>query len=158
MDANHRHFVGIDLKIHLGVIDVPEPLGNTTFGVGTILEEKYGLFSAFADNNAQFMADAIANDVAGAMETYLMTGEFSGNPFAGAGDKISQRMREFISLQEVERLGIPGVPTQAALEGKTLRKKKVGKKGKQLVRSYGPRRPSFIDSGTLEKSLKAWID
>lgn len=158
MDANDWYFVGIDLKIHLGVIDVPEPLGNTTYGVGVILEEKYGLFSAFADNNAQFIADAMANDIAGAMETFMSTGQFSSDPFAGAGNKISQRMREFISLQEVEKLGIPGVPTQAALQGATLRKKKVGKRGKQLVRSYGARRPSFIDSGTLEKSLKAWID
>ena len=33
--------MGINLKLKLGVIDVPEPNGNTSYGVGNILEEGY---------------------------------------------------------------------------------------------------------------------
>jgi hypothetical protein len=134
--------------LHLGVLDIPEPQGNTTFGVGKILEDKYGLFSAFVENNDQFIADAIADDAAASLETFLLSGQLPDEMLPEASGKISQRMKEFLSLQEVEKLGLPGVPTKAALQGRSIRFKQ----------KRGPRRPSFIDSGVLEASLKAWID
>jgi hypothetical protein len=132
----------------LGVLDIPEPQGNTTFGVGKILEDKYGLFSAFVENNDQFIADAIAEDAAASLETFLLSGQLPDEMLPEASGKISQRMKEFLSLQEVEKLGLPGVPTKSALQGRSIR----------LKQKRGPRRPSFIDSGVLEASLKAWID
>lgn len=136
------------MRLRLGVLDIPEPQGNTTFGVGKILEDKYGLFSAFVENNDQFIADAIADDAAASLETFLLSGQLPDEMLPEASGKISQRMKEFLSLQEVEKLGLPGVPTKAALQGRSIRFKQ----------KRGPRRPSFIDSGVLEASLKAWID
>lgn len=136
------------MRLRLGVLDIPEPQGNTTFGVGKILEDKYGLFSAFVENNDQFIADAIADDAAASLETFLLSGQLPDEMLPEASGKISQRMKEFLSLQEVEKLGLPGVPTKAALQGRSIR----------LKQKRGSRRPSFIDSGVLEASLKAWID
>ena len=48
------------MKLHLGVIDVPEPEGNTTYGVGKILEEEYGLFSNFYEAHQQDIAYYLA--------------------------------------------------------------------------------------------------
>jgi len=37
------------MKLKLGVIDVPEPEGGTSYTVGKELEENYQLFSKFAE-------------------------------------------------------------------------------------------------------------
>lgn len=133
--------------LHLGVIDVPEPNGNSTFEVGTILEDKYGLFSRFADHKMESIVEALENSIEGAMETVFMGGSV-GNPFASAEGKIDQMFREFLDNEEMATLGVPGVPTKAALIGKSVRHK----------RQRGPRRPSFIDSGILQASFKSWVD
>ena len=72
----------------------------------------------------------------------------AGSPFAAGESQIENRFKQFLSLREVEKLGIPGVPTKAALAGVSHRFK--GKKG--------GRRPSFIDTGLYQASFKAWID
>jgi len=153
----------MSLILHLGVIDVAEPGGKTTGQVGVNLEQKYGLFSEFYSNNEDkivvFLEDGVANSIADIV---------AGSPikkdiFGDATGQIDKRFKEFISLQEVETLGIPGVPTKAALEGKTLRLKggkriiKI-KKGQSYEVVKGARRPSFIYSGVFEASLKSWID
>jgi len=133
--------------LHLGVIDVPEPNGATTFEVGTILEAKYGLFSRFADSELPSIASNLADSVAGALETIMQGGPVT-DPFASGTSQIEQDFRHFLDIEEMAKLGVPGVPTKAALKGKSIRFK----------RSKGPRRPSFIDSGILQKSFKSWVD
>ena len=66
--------MGYHLKLHLGVIDVPEPEGNTTFGVAKILEAKYGLYSKFAEAHIGDIANHLTDSLAGAMETILQAG------------------------------------------------------------------------------------
>ena len=69
------------MKLHLGVLDVPEPEGNTSYGVAMILEEKYQLFSNFAQAHEQDIADNLSESLAGALET-LMQGGTVVDPFA----------------------------------------------------------------------------
>lgn len=135
------------MKLHIGVIDVPEPEGNTTGNVAMILEDKYELFSKFADSQIDKIANNFAESIAGAFESLAM-GHPPSDPFAAATSQIDQDFRHFLDIEEMAKLGVPGVPTKAALMGKSIRFK----------RKVGPRRPSFIDSGTLQKSLKSWVE
>ena len=121
------------MKLFLGVVDLPEPEGNTTYGVGKILEEKYGLFSKFYESHEDKIVKNLTESLVGALETTLM-GQHVEDPFVAATDQIAT-------------LGVQGVPTKAALMGKSVRFK----------RKRGPRRPSFIDSGTLQTSFKSWV-
>jgi hypothetical protein len=148
--------VGINLKLHLGVNQVPE-WGNSdwdTYDVAKHLEETYGLYSAFAEYEGQKMADYLADSVAGSMET-LLQGGITKDPFASGTAKITEDFRKFISNQTAEKVLSPGsngfpVPTKAALVGRSKRK----------ARPYakGDRRPSFIDSGIFEKNIKTWVE
>jgi len=135
------------MKLHLGVIDVPEPEGNTTYGVAIILEEKYGLFSKFAESHIKDISAHLSDSVAGALETILQGGKVK-NPFASAESEIDKDFRHFLDIEEMAKLSVEGVPTKAALMGKSIRFK----------RKVGPRRPSFIDSGVLQASFKSWVE
>lgn len=135
------------MKLHLGVIDVPEPEGNTTYGVATILEEKYGLFSQFADAHIDDIANHLTEGLVGALET-LLQGNVPRDPFAAGTAEIDQEFRHFLDVEEMARLGVPGVPTKAALMGKSIR----------LKQKRGAPRPSFIDSGVLQTSFKSWVE
>jgi hypothetical protein len=150
------------LTLHLGVIDVPysefrvgrrRPLKNsskTTGDVAEILEDKYHVMEIFAAENEQFIADALADGLEGALESLLMGAPPSLDPFGTGTSKIDGRFKEFLSLQEIEKLGYPGVPTQAALRGVNHRLKR------PYLRS-NPRRPSFIDTGLYQASEKSWV-
>lgn len=135
------------MKLHLGVIDVPEPEGGTTYTVGKALEEKYGLFSKFAESESTKIAEHLSESIAGALETIYM-GQQVKDPFEAGTQGIDQDFRHFLDIEKMAQLGVPGVPTKAALMGKSIRFK----------RRTGPRRPSFIDSGILQTSLKSWVE
>jgi hypothetical protein len=147
----------------LGVVDVPEPNGISSYELGKILEEKYTLFSAFVELHNKEIADQISESLAGAMETYLATGHLPKNPFDSAGQELTLSLKKYIYTEELAGV-VGGVPTQAALEGittrtmngKTPKKVKAGQKFKRV--KTGVRRPSFIDSGIFEASTKVWIE
>jgi len=151
--------------LNLGVIDVPEPEGSTTFEVAEILEGKYGLFSNFAEYGLPDLEDLLANGISDAIDNMVATGQ-KIDPFAESMVEIERRFKqEYLSERGVEKIGIAGVPTKAALEGKSIRFKGrlnaaqwvKGKRGK-VSRKIGVRRPSFIDSGVLQASFKAWVE
>jgi hypothetical protein len=152
------------MKLHLGVIDVSEPYDDkTTYEVAKILEEKYTLFSSFADNKTQNIANHLAEGLEQAIAQMALGVPFQNSINAGAS-MIENDLKKWIYLQEVEQAGIVGVPTQSALDGTNYRMKSVsakqyvtGKKGVRKV-TKNARRPSFMYSGVLEASLKAWID
>lgn len=134
--------------LHLGVDnDIPELSGASTHEVGSILEAKYGLFSAYYENRKEVITEHIANSIVGALED-MQLGAPAGDMFGAAGAAISEDFRNFLNDSTIETLGIPGVPTKAALNGVQSAKKK----------KRGPRRPSFIDTGILRKDFKAWVD
>lgn len=127
-------------------MDVPEPEGGTTYSVGKILEEKYGLFSKFAESEMDKITNHLSESVLGAIETLVM-GQQVKDPYSAGTEQIDQDFRHFLDIEKMAQLGVPGVPTKAALMGKSIRFK----------RKKGARRPSFIDSGILQTSFKSWV-
>lgn len=155
------------ITLHLGVIDLPyveqeskgkskkkqkkSAVTKTTGEVAEILEEKYGVLDTFAFARLPDIAKALEESIAGQLENMLMGGRPSGNPFASAESSITTMMKNFISSQQIEHMGIEGVPTQAALNGINHRLKHPYAKG-------NPRRPSFIDTSLYWSTLTAWVD
>jgi len=151
------------MKLKLGVNEVPEPEGGTSYTVGKELEENYELFSKFAEHDMDRITQALSESVAGALETMQMTGQVPKDMFAAAGEQITDDFKNFIQNETLATMGVPGVPTKAALEGRSLRTKgnkviKKVKKGQQFKEVVGSRRPSFIYSGILQSSLKVWVE
>jgi hypothetical protein len=165
--------------LHLGVIDVPyvenEPPARrkarlsknakrvpserlrhpnaehkTTGDVATIIESKYGLMEAFFDNNEEAVVGFLAESLAGVLENVIAGAPPSIEPFAGGLSRIEERFKDFLSSREAETIGVEGVPTKAARRGVNHRLKHPYAKG-------NPRRPSFIDTGLYQASMKAWI-
>lgn len=145
------------MKLKLGVIDVPEPNGNTSYGVGKILEEKYTLFSSYVEMHHKDIEHELCEAIVGAFETFQATGYVAKKPFDAAGQELTLGLKQFIYKEELAGK-VAGVPTQAALEGITTRKVGRGKKSKFKRTKTGVRRPSFIDSGIFEASTKVWIE
>jgi hypothetical protein len=160
------------MKLHLGVIDVPEPYENkSTYDVGVDLEKNYKFFSSFYDAHTQEISDLITKDAAIGIEK-LLKGETVtvSNTFAVSGEEITDKMHNFITSQEAESVVKPVfpliAPTLAAQEGLSYRfdkgysaKRQVkGLKGqgKQIIKRTP--RPSFQYSGVFEASLKGWIE
>lgn len=136
------------MKISLGVYDVPyvDAEGITTGDVAEILEEKYGLLGdGFVPAHQNDIAQAIAEGVQASIEA--MIAGTTIDPFAGACADIATLMKRFLTTQEAERVGLPGVPTGAAIEGVNRR----------LKLKRGPRRPSFIDSSLMVTSYTAFV-
>lgn len=149
--------------LHLGVIDIPyanapRPKGTkagsqSTGDVAGWLENKYGIMQRFGEVKAGVISDALAHDVAGSLETMMMGGP-SRLHFGTATGKIEDSFRQFLSSQEVEKIGIAGVPTAAALSGISHRFKNPRRKGGKRR----ARRPSFLDTGLYSRSFRSWID
>lgn len=137
--------------LHLGVIDVPyaRRSGKTTGDVAEILEAKYHIMEVFYQQNEALVARSLEKSVAGALESLLLGAPSSIDAFGAGTSGIEDRFKQFLSRREVEKLGYPGVPTQAALRGVSHRFK--GKRS-------GKRRPSFIDTGLYQSSFKVWVD
>jgi hypothetical protein len=147
--------------LHLGVIDQPyvNSVGTTTGDVAEILEDKYHVMEVFFELRRQDVAAALERSIQGALDQLDMNVPVENiNPFSGASGEIEAAFRHFLDSKEIESLGIPGVPTQAALDGVSHRFKnpryKKTKGGKKVKRAP---RPSFIDTGLYEASMKAWF-
>lgn len=121
----------------------------TTGDVATILEAKYGVMQAFYTAHQSDVADAIGNSLKGAVESLMMGGPPRLDAFGSGMSKIEDMFKQFLAQKEIERLGVPGVPTEAALHGVSHRFKNPYKRR--------PARPSFIDTGLFQSSFKAWI-
>lgn len=137
--------------LHLGITDIPYSTGKTTGDVAEILEGKYDVMGNFVKVHETQIAADLENSLEGEMENLLLGAPRSSDPFAGAASKIEHRFRQFLSLKEMDALGVPGVPTAASLAGYSKRFKQKQNK------SRGPR-PSFIDTGLYQRSFKAWVD
>jgi len=138
----HRLRAGGSIETHTAA-----PAGaETTADIASILEEKYHVIEIFYQQNAQAIADMVAESMAGSLET-LMMGQVPRDPMLGAMSAIEKLFKNFILSGEMEKLGYLGVPTQAALDGvnHALKLKK------------GPRRPSFKDTGLYMSAFHAWM-
>ena len=145
------------MTLHLGVLDGPH--GEVITGdLAEILERKYGVMEAFYDMNKDAVNEYIVNAFEGAVESILMGAPSGVDPFEAASTKIEARFKQALSSKEFDG-HLPGVPTQASLEGVTNRFKKAKeRKGGGRRRRKRPGRPSFIDTGIYQSSFKAWIE
>ena len=140
--------------LHIGVLEqvyrtaTAKAGAITTGDVASILEAKYGLFSAFYKSREQSIADNMALSMKGALEALVMGHRV--DPWGAGTQNIQKEFRDFISTKEAERVGLPGVPTKAALKGVNHRLKHPYRKG-------NPRRPSFRDTGLMSASCRAWV-
>jgi hypothetical protein len=145
--------------LHLGVVDIPYNLPApkrrnkvgaqpTTGDVAGWLENRYHVMEHFWQIHQADVAGAVERSLAGALETVLMGGPPSHDPFGTAAGAIEEEFRRMVEGKELDRLGYPGIPTRASLEGVSHRFK--AKKG--------PPRPSFVDTGLYVASFKAWVD
>jgi len=156
----------MSLTLHLGVTEIPyannpqlsakqrkksKASTQTTGDVAEILEAEYHIMQIFFNLHDKGIAKDLESSLEGALENLLAGAPLGGNAFAEAESEIEQRFKNFLTNREMETLGYPGVPTQAALEGVNHRLKHPYKKS-------NPRRPSFIDTGLYESSFKAWVD
>jgi hypothetical protein len=104
----------------------------------------------FTLEHGQDIADSVA-------ASYLTTMEaaFSGSTsidrsgLSQAQTDITAMFKDFIATGEMEKLGYPGVPTQAAINRKSGR----FKSGKSAAG-----RPSFYDTGLYQSSAWVWGD
>lgn len=127
------------------------PKGTTTGDVAEFLEDEYHVMELFFEEYAEGVQNALEHGVQQAIETVLMGGPIPNSPYLGAESEIEEAFKLFLSGQYVEELGIPGVPTKAALKG-------VNHRLKHPYADGNPRRPSFIDSGLYEASFRAWVE
>jgi hypothetical protein len=162
--------------LHLGVIDVPYVQPNpqpkarkasarprlhkrhrkkyanvTTGDVAEILEAKYHVMEVFFRQHDQdVVAVQLEKSLKCAVESLMMGAPLTLDPFGTATSEIENRMKQFLSNREMDALGYPGVPTMAAQMGVSHR----------FAHPYKrrPARPSFIDTGLYQSSMKAWID
>jgi len=159
------------MKLHLGVVDVPEPYDSKTTGqVGKELEEHYKLFSSFYDFKKEEIGNKIAEDAAIGIAR-LLKGESvtAGNVFGPTSTFVTKAMQHFITSKEAETYARPTppytVPTLAAQAGLSYRFNK-GVTARRYLKGakgagrevQGSARPSFLYSGVLEASLLGWID
>jgi len=159
--------------LHLGVIDIPyitfESLRDrrqrlkknastpgvapstglqTTGDVAGYLENDYGIMRTFYTRNRAQIVKELENSFAGAVESIAMGAPPTLSLTSAATSKIEDMFHRFLERGEMEGLGIPGVPTEAAKRGVNHR----------LKIKRGARRPSFIDTGLYDASFKAWVD
>jgi len=138
--------------LHLGVIDLPHPNGGkeglTTGDLADILEAKYGLYSVFVDANLEKIGEQCADSLQDAIDNMLAGAPAPENPFAAAEQDVAKDFVIFLDTSEIEKIGVRGTPTEAALKGVNHR----------LKLKKGGRRPSFIDTGTLRAATTAWVD
>lgn len=142
------------LKLHLGVVDAPySTKGSTTTGdVAEILESRYGIMETFYRTNEDEIVAALEAAMQGKLETLLLGGPVDTAELFSDGDfgPIEQAFRKFLDTEGM-RGRAAGVPTAAAQAGVNHR----------LLHPYAksnPPRPSFIDTGSYQTSMRAWIE
>jgi hypothetical protein len=102
----------------------------------------------FYDLHEQEIADLCAEAMGGALEDLMAGAPPTRDPLAPAMSEVVTKFHTFIDMKEMDDTGTPGVPTRAARQGVTSRRK--GQRG--------PPRPSFQDTALYEGSFLAWMD
>jgi len=134
------------ITFHLGVIDIPYEDDNTTTGdVAQYLEEKYQIMQTFFERYGNDIADLMSNDLAASIENMMAGLPPSNDPLAESMSRIHDLFVAFLDNQEMN--GKPGVPTRRALLGIS----------KRFKEKRGDPRASFIDTGTYQAAMRAWV-
>jgi hypothetical protein len=130
----------------------------TTGDVAEWLEAKYHIFEIFYMTHVDdIVAPAIDDSLQGAIESIMLGAPPTNNPFGTATSKIADGLKQFIATGEMETLGYPGVPTQAARDRAAGRRR--GARFKTAAATGASKAAvSFVDSGLYEGSITAWVD
>ncbi|CAI3958047.1 unnamed protein product [Commensalibacter communis] len=146
--------------INLGVINFSYSDGahQTTGNVAGILEKKYEILTNFVQAHEDEIAKLLTTAMENVVKEHIQTGKVNKSSFNTAFSKIGNEMKRFLSTQEVEKMGIAGVPTKAASDGVSHRFKRKRKGVARGKTRYRARRPSFIDTGQMESSYIVWGD
>jgi len=162
--------------LNIGVIDVPyayeqehltkkgKPfkkrrkvtLSITTGEVAEYLEDHYAVMETFFEAYRDRIEESLVEAVLGDLDNVLNNRPANPEIFAPACSEIEAWFKHYLSSREAEyQASLKGptlaVPTQAALAGVNHR----------LAHPYAgsnPRRPSFIDTGLYQASVKVWIE
>lgn len=134
------------ITLHLGVMDIPyETEGKTTGDVAALLEEKYRIMQTFFDRYQNDIAEMMATDLATRLENMLGDAPPVRDPLAESMSRVHNLFVAFLDNQEMN--GMAGIPTKRALLGIS----------KRLKNKKGEPRPSFIDTGTYQAAMRAWV-
>lgn len=127
--------------------------GTTSTGdVAELLEARYSVMGNFWELHGEECADDLTEVMQGRLENLLMgapTPDEGAFPEGSLGG-IEERFRKMLDDRELDGR-VEGVPTQAAQRGVNHR----------LMRPYArsnPSRPSFIDTGLYQNSMRAWVE
>lgn len=113
--------------------------------VADALEKRYKLFSTFAEEKKEEIAEILSKGMEEVIQHLFETGEDLG--ISGVAVGVEELFADFIQFSEAEEV-IEGTPTDRALRGyKTLR-----------YPHEGQRRPSFYDTGLLVEKFRAWVE
>lgn len=140
------------LTLNLGVIDIPYSADSgssvtTTGDVAQFLEAEYHVMEVFAIEHQDEIAGYLAESIADQIRDVMSGAPVPANPFADAELKIKLAFDRFIETEEIARIN-PDTPTQAALDGRSKRRKG----------ATGPRRVSFRDTGQYVVAFQAWVE
>lgn len=145
-------------KLYLGVVDIPyQPTEGrdkglpSTGDVAEWLEKKYGVMESFVNVNEDEIAERLAQSMSAALQDLLIGAPPGGDPLREGFSNIEEDFKRYVESRQVEGQGLPGVPTQAALDGVNHRLKHPYAKG-------NPRRSSFVDTGQYLAAFKVWSD
>lgn len=137
--------------LHLGVTELPYAHGGKSTGdVAKILEDKYHIFEHFWQLHQDKIVAELGDAVVGAFESVVMGAPPPADPHAAAMTEVQQMFNVFLDQREMDALGYPGIPTAASLAG-------VNHRLKRPYRKRNKSRPSFVDTGLLENSMRAWV-
>jgi hypothetical protein len=138
--------------LHIGVFDLPhlDPR-HSTGDIAAFLEARYGLFSGFYEMHKAEIHNMIAQSYANAVVSVLRHGApRTLNPYGRAISQIEHLFKQDIDMRRFDGR-LPGVPTQASLEGRSKRFKSGFTRGRRA-------RPSFLDTGILRGDIAVWVD
>lgn len=149
------------MKLNLGVLEQlygtpaskERSRGGSVVSTGQVaewLEDEYHVMEHFFQLHQETIGKALSEDMAASLETMLAGGS-TELKLGEATSQIEDMFKKMISDGELERLGYPGIPTQAALKG-------VNHRLRHPYAKANPRRPSFRDTGLYQASFKAWIE
>lgn len=158
--------------LHLGVVDLSytsaDGQGTTTGDVAEYLEADYHVMEVFYELNKDFIADALTNAAAGAIESLMQGNNVTGlnghvttelkNALGkrkiqgiSVDGKIEERFRDFLAMGEMQKVLPATQPIKAAVAGVSHRKKTPNAKD-------NPSRVAFVDTGLYSAAFRAWLD
>lgn len=120
----------------------------TTGDVAGWLEDKYHVMEIYYNEHEVQIAEKAIESLGGVIESLNMGAPVTLDAFGPLSQFIMTDFKQFLSKGEIDKVGYPGVPTDAAKKGVNHR----------LKIKRGKARPSFIDTGLYQSSFITWAD